>query len=65
MKSIFGSIVALVTPMREDGSVNYDQLRQLIDWHIAEGTNCIGVVGTTGESPPCRWTSTAKSSVSQ
>lgn len=51
MKSIFGSIVALVTPMHEDGSVNYDQLRQLIDWHIAEGTNCIGVVGTTGESP--------------
>ncbi|NBD21984.1 4-hydroxy-tetrahydrodipicolinate synthase [Aquabacterium fontiphilum] len=51
MTSIFGSIVALVTPMHEDGSVNYDQLRQLIDWHIAEGTNCIGVVGTTGESP--------------
>lgn len=51
MKPIFGSIVALVTPMHEDGSVNYDQLRQLIDWHIAEGTNCIGVVGTTGESP--------------
>ncbi len=51
MTPIFGSIVALVTPMHEDGSVNYDHLRQLIDWHIAEGTNCIGVVGTTGESP--------------
>jgi 4-hydroxy-tetrahydrodipicolinate synthase len=51
MKPIFGSIVALVTPMHDDGSVDYDQLRQLIDWHIAEGTNCIGVVGTTGESP--------------
>jgi 4-hydroxy-tetrahydrodipicolinate synthase len=51
MKAIVGSIVALVTPMREDGSVDYDGLRALIDWHIAEGTDCIGVVGTTGESP--------------
>jgi 4-hydroxy-tetrahydrodipicolinate synthase len=51
MKPIFGSIVALVTPMHDDGSVDYATLRQLIDWHIAEGTNCIGVVGTTGESP--------------
>ena len=46
-----GSIVALVTPMHEDGSVDYGSLRKLIDWHIAEGTDCIGVVGTTGESP--------------
>ena len=46
-----GSIVALVTPMHEDGSVDYPSLRKLIDWHVAEGTNCIGVVGTTGESP--------------
>jgi 4-hydroxy-tetrahydrodipicolinate synthase len=51
MKPIVGSIVALVTPMLEDGSVDYDGLRRLIDWHIAEGTDCIGVVGTTGESP--------------
>jgi 4-hydroxy-tetrahydrodipicolinate synthase len=51
MKSIFGSIVALITPLHDDGSVDYDTLRRLIDWHIAEGTNCIGVVGTTGESP--------------
>ena len=51
MKPILGSIVALVTPMQEDGSVDYDALRRLIDWHIAEGTDCIGVVGTTGESP--------------
>jgi 4-hydroxy-tetrahydrodipicolinate synthase len=51
MTPIVGSIVALVTPMHEDGSVDYDQLRQLIDWHISEGTDCIGVVGTTGESP--------------
>jgi 4-hydroxy-tetrahydrodipicolinate synthase len=51
MKPITGSIVALVTPMHEDGSVDYDTLRSLMDWHIAEGTDCIGVVGTTGESP--------------
>jgi 4-hydroxy-tetrahydrodipicolinate synthase len=51
MKPIVGSIVALVTPMHEDGSVDYDSLRRLIDWHVAEGTDCIGVVGTTGESP--------------
>ena len=51
MKPITGSIVALVTPMRDDGAVDYDGLRRLIDWHIAEGTDCIGVVGTTGESP--------------
>jgi 4-hydroxy-tetrahydrodipicolinate synthase len=51
MKPIVGSIVALVTPMFEDGSVDYPTLRRLIDWHIAEGTDCIGVVGTTGESP--------------
>ena len=48
---ITGSIVALVTPMHGDGSVDYPSLRKLIDWHIAEGTDCIGVVGTTGESP--------------
>jgi 4-hydroxy-tetrahydrodipicolinate synthase len=51
MKPILGSIVALITPMHDDGSVDYDALRRLIDWHIAEGTDCIGVVGTTGESP--------------
>ena len=48
---ITGSIPALVTPMLEDGSVDYASLRKLIDWHIADGTDCIGVVGTTGESP--------------
>jgi 4-hydroxy-tetrahydrodipicolinate synthase len=51
MKPIVGSIVALVTPMQDDGSVDYAALRRLIDWHIAEGTDCLGVVGTTGESP--------------
>jgi 4-hydroxy-tetrahydrodipicolinate synthase len=51
MKPITGSIVALATPLHEDGSVDYPTLRKLVDWHIAEGTDCIGVVGTTGESP--------------
>lgn len=51
MNGLVGSIVALVTPMLEDGSVDYPTLRKLIDWHIAEGTDVIGVVGTTGESP--------------
>jgi 4-hydroxy-tetrahydrodipicolinate synthase len=51
MTPITGSIVALTTPMHTDGSVDYPTLRSLIDWHIAEGTDCIGVVGTTGESP--------------
>ena len=46
-----GSIVVLITPMHEDGSVDYAALRRLVDWHVAEGTDCIGVVGTTGESP--------------
>ncbi|MFN7640917.1 MAG: 4-hydroxy-tetrahydrodipicolinate synthase [bacterium] len=50
-RRITGSIVALVTPQHEDGNVDYPTLRRLIDWHIAEGTDCIGVVGTTGESP--------------
>ncbi len=51
MKPIVGSIVALVTPMLDNGDIDYAGLRRLIDWHIAEGTDCIGVVGTTGESP--------------
>jgi 4-hydroxy-tetrahydrodipicolinate synthase len=51
MNSILGSVVALITPMQDDGSVDYDALRRLVDWHVAEGTDCIGVVGTTGESP--------------
>ena len=51
MKPIVGSIVALVTPMCEDSSIDYPALRKLIDWHIAEGTDCVCVVGTTGESP--------------
>lgn len=45
-----GSLVALVTPMNQDGSVNFDQLKALIDWHIESGTDAIVAVGTTGES---------------
>ena len=51
MQTITGSIVALATPFQTDGSIDYDCLRKLIDWHIEQGTDCIGVVGTTGESP--------------
>ncbi len=48
---IQGSIVALVTPMNEDESLDFAALRSLVDWHVAEGTDAIVVVGTTGESP--------------
>ena len=51
MNQITGSIVALATPLHPDGSVDYPTLRKLVDWHVTEGTDCIGVVGTTGESP--------------
>ena len=46
-----GSLVAIVTPMSDDGALDLDALRRLVDWHIAEGTDGIVVVGTTGESP--------------
>lgn len=48
---IQGSIVAIVTPMFEDGSLDFQSLRALLDWHVAEGTDAIVIVGTTGESP--------------
>lgn len=48
---IQGSLVAIVTPMHPDGSLDLSGLRKLIDWHIAEGTDSIVIVGTTGESP--------------
>jgi 4-hydroxy-tetrahydrodipicolinate synthase len=51
MEPIVGSIVALVTPMHEDGRVDFDALRRLVDWHVEEGTDGIVAVGTTGESP--------------
>ena len=48
---ITGSLVAIVTPMHEDGRLDLGAFRKLIDWHVAEGTDGIVVVGTTGESP--------------
>jgi 4-hydroxy-tetrahydrodipicolinate synthase len=51
MAQLTGSMVAIVTPMHDDGSLDFDAFRKLIDWHIAEGTDGIVVVGTTGESP--------------
>ena len=48
---IQGSIVAIVTPMHADGSLDLPGLKKLIDWHIGEGTDGIVIVGTTGESP--------------
>jgi 4-hydroxy-tetrahydrodipicolinate synthase len=48
---ITGSLVAIVTPMHEDGRLDLAAFRKLIDWHVAEGTDGIVVVGTTGESP--------------
>lgn len=51
MTKIQGSLVAIVTPMHADGSLDIPCLRKLIDWHIAEGTDGIVIVGTTGESP--------------
>src|SRR5512139_1680884 len=48
---ITGSLVAIVTPMQADGRLDLARFRSLIDWHIAEGTDGIVVVGTTGESP--------------
>jgi 4-hydroxy-tetrahydrodipicolinate synthase len=51
MINLQGSLVAIVTPMRDDGALDLDAFRRLIDWHIREGTDGIVVVGTTGESP--------------
>lgn len=48
---ITGSLVALVTPMLEDGSIDYVAYRALVDWHVAQGTDAIVAVGTSGESP--------------
>jgi 4-hydroxy-tetrahydrodipicolinate synthase len=52
MRSIFkGSIVALVTPFNDDGAVAFDTIKELVEWHIASGTDGILPCGTTGESP--------------
>ena len=50
-RPIQGSIPALITPMLADGQVDYATLRKLIDWHVAEGTDGLVIVGTSGESP--------------
>ena len=55
MAALQGSLVAIVTPMHEDGELDLETFRRLIDWHIREGTNGIVVVGTTGESPTVDW----------
>ena len=51
MAILTGSLVAIITPMHEDGELDLDAFRKLIDWHIKEGSDGIVVVGTTGESP--------------
>jgi 4-hydroxy-tetrahydrodipicolinate synthase len=51
MSGLQGSLVAIVTPMQEDGTLDLEAFRRLIDWHIKEGTDGLVVVGTTGESP--------------
>ena len=50
IRSLKGSIVALITPFHADGSVNFEKLRELVEWHIASGTDAILALGTTGES---------------
>ena len=50
-RPVAGSLVAIVTPMQDDGALDLPALRKLIDWHVAEGTAAIVIVGTTGESP--------------
>ncbi len=51
MNMIRGSLVAIVTPMSDDGALDLDALRRLVDWHVAEGSDGVVIVGTTGESP--------------
>ena len=58
---VSGSVVALVTPMHPSGSIDWESLQRLIDWHVAEGTAGIVSVGTTGESSTIGVTSTSRS----
>ena len=51
MAALQGSLVAILSPMREDGELDLEAFRKLLDWHIDQGTDGIVVVGTTGESP--------------
>ena len=50
IRNLKGSIVALITPFHADGSVNFEKIKELVNWHIAEGTDAILALGTTGES---------------
>ena len=50
VRKLEGSIVALITPFNEDGSVNFDQLERLLEFHVENGTDAILTLGTTGES---------------
>ena len=50
MKGLSGSIVALVTPFAEDGSVDFGALGRLVDFHLENGTDALLTLGTTGES---------------
>ena len=50
IRNLRGSVVALITPFHTDGSVNFEKLRELVEWHIASRTDAILVLGTTGES---------------
>ena len=50
IRNLKGSIVALITPFHADGSVNFEKLRELVEWHVASGTDAILTLGTTGES---------------
>ena len=50
MQALHGSLVALVTPMNSKGDIDFNSLEKLIEWHIANDTNGIVSVGTTGES---------------
>jgi 4-hydroxy-tetrahydrodipicolinate synthase len=51
ISSLQGSMVALITPMHPDGSLDIASYRKLIDWHVSQGTDALVVVGTSGESP--------------
>ena len=54
-ENITGSIVALVTPFHEDGSINFEKLEELLEFHIANKTDGILILGTTSESPTFTW----------
>eukprot|EP01066_Platyproteum_vivax_P006308 Platyproteum_vivax@DN2108_c0_g1_i1.p1 len=51
LKGLRGSIPAMVTPMKPDGSVDYDCITKLVEWHFEEGSVALVILGTTGESP--------------